>query len=153
MKITQFKKVLSFILCIVLIAAMALLTTGCNGNETQTSEPEVSSQTSNDNEAKVKEIGKGETEFYFNVVGLDGNTTKYKVFTNKTTVGAALLDLSLIAGEDSAYGLYVKTVDGLTLDYDKDGKFWAFYVDGEMASSGVDTTDIVAGSTYEFKAE
>jgi hypothetical protein len=75
------------------------------------------------------------------------------VKTDKTTVGAALLEVELIAGEDSQYGLYVKTVNGITLDYDKDGKYWAFYIDGEMAMSGVDSTDIAEGATYEFKAE
>ena len=69
------------------------------------------------------------------------------------TVGAALLSLGLIAGEDSDYGLYVKTVNGVTVDYDADGKYWAFYVDGEYAATGVDSTDITAGATYTFKAE
>ena len=59
----------------------------------------------------------------------------------------------LIAGEDSEYGLYVKTVNGVTVDYDTDGKYWAFYVDGEYAATGVDSTDITAGATYTFKAE
>ena len=61
--------------------------------------------------------------------------------------------MGLIAGEDSDYGLYVKTVNGVTVDYDTDGKYWAFYVDGEYAATGVDSTDITAGATYTFKAE
>ena len=152
MKITQLKKVLSFVLCIVLIAAMALFTIGCNGNETS-SEPQSSDVGTTNAKTEIEEVGEGETEFYFDVVDVDGNTTKFKVFTDETTVGAALLNVSLISGEDSGYGLYVKTVDGLTLDYDKDGKYWAFYVNGEMASSGVDSTDIENGATYAFKAE
>lgn len=149
MKKTQIKKVLSLILCIVLIAVMALFTTGCNDNEEQTSEP----QTTTTTEVKTQEIGEGETEFFFNVVDVKGNVSKFKVFTDKKTVGEALLEVSLIAGEDGPYGLYVKTVNGITLDYDTDGKYWAFYADGKMASAGVDLTDITAGSTYEFKAE
>lgn len=50
-----------------------------------------------------------------------------------TTVGKALLDQGVIAGEDSSYGLYVKTVNGTTLDYDTDGMYWAFYINGEYA--------------------
>ena len=45
--------------------------------------------------------------------------------------------MGLIAGEDSDYGLYVKTVNGVTVDYDTDGKYWAFYVDGEYAATDV----------------
>ena len=36
---------------------------------------------------------------------------------------------------------------------DKDGKYWAFYVNGEYASAGVDATDITEGATYAFKVE
>ena len=56
-------------------------------------------------------------------------------------------------GEDGQYGLYVKTVNGITADYDVDGTYWAFYINGEYAMSGVDVTDIAAGSTYAFKVE
>ena len=68
-------------------------------------------------------------------------------------VGAALLALNVIAGDEGQYGLYVKTVNGITADYDKDQTWWAFYVDGVSASAGVDSTDIVNGSTYGFKVE
>ncbi|MBE6733341.1 MAG: DUF4430 domain-containing protein [Ruminococcaceae bacterium] len=153
MKITLLKKVLSFILCIVLIAAVALLTTGCNDNNPTSSEPQSSDVGSGKTEAKIKEVGEGETEFFFNVVDLDGNVTKFKVFTDESTVGAALVKVALIAGDEGPYGLYVKTVNGLTLDYDKDGKYWAFYINDEMAPSGVDSTEITAGDTYAFKAE
>ena len=153
MKITQLKKVLSFILCVVLIAAIALFTIGCNDNKDTGSEPNTPSEGQQVTETKIVEKGEGDTVFYFNVVDVNGKESKFKISTNKTTVGAALLELSLIAGEDSQYGLYVKTVNGLTLDYDTDGKFWAFYVDGKSAMSGVDSTEITAGATYAFKAE
>ena len=68
-------------------------------------------------------------------------------------IGAALLALGLSAGEDSEYGLYVMTVNGGSVDYDKDGKYWAFYVDGEYAATGVDSTEMSACETYTFKAE
>lgn len=98
-------------------------------------------------------IGQGNKEISFTVVALDGTEKKYLVKTDKETVGEALVDAGLIAGEDSAYGLYVKTVDGTTLDYDKDGKYWAFYIDGEYAMTGVDSTVIEEGKVYTFKAE
>ena len=67
-------------------------------------------------------------------------------------VGAALLKLELVAGENSPYGLYVKTVHGVTAD-DKAKQYWAFYVDGKYAEKGVDATEIVAGATYALKLE
>ena len=103
--------------------------------------------------AEATDIGEGNTEFAFEVVLEDGTTTLYNVHTDEKTVGAALLGVNLIAGDDSEYGLYVKTVDGVTADYDKDGTYWAFYIDGEYTSTGVDSTDVVPGSTYSFKVE
>lgn len=146
------------ILTILLSAAVAVSFASCssNGNTSSVSSSAessvVSEQSSADSSAPV-EIGEGETAFAFEVVLDDGTTTYYNVHTDETTVGAALLGVSLIEGEDSEYGLYVKTVDGITKDYDKDGQYWAFYIDGEYASTGVDSTDIVPGSTYTFKVE
>lgn len=153
MKMTRTKKALSFILCIVLIAAIALFTTACNDNKTNDTTTTTNGAVSTTEAAKATVLGKGETKFSFTVVDIDGNETAFEINTDKKTVGEALLELELIAGDESEYGLYVKTVNGITLDYDKDGAYWAFYVDGEYATSGVDTTDIVAGTTYTFKAE
>lgn len=162
MKMTNAKKSLSFILCIVLIAVMALFTTGCSDNkETPDENPsEVSSQTQDatvneetESVADAISVGEGQTSFTFTVTHLDGTQKVYNVSTDKAKVGEALVDNGIIAGDEGPYGLYVKTVDGETLDYDKDGKYWAFYVDGAYGATGVDLTDITAGSSYEFRAE
>ena len=140
------KKLLSILLCIALIAALALSTVGCSKNDK--AEPVATTEASG-----VVSMGEGETMFLFNVVDPEGKESHFEIHTDEKTVGAALLSLGLIAGEDSEFGLYVKTVNGVTVDYDKDGKYWAFYVDGEYAATGVDSTDITAGATYTFKAE
>ena len=46
-----------------------------------------------------------------------------------------------------------KTVNGMTADYDKDGVYWAFYIDGEYAMTGVDATNITEGAQYAFRME
>ena len=73
--------------------------------------------------------------------------------TDKTVVGEALLDTGIIAGEDGDFGLYVKTVNGITADFDVDGTYWAFYINGEYAMTGVDQTDITPGTAYAMKVE
>lgn len=143
----SFKKPLSFLLCIVLIAAIALGTIGCSDkNASKVTDSGVIMENG-------KVYGDGATAFSFTVVDAEGKETQATIKTDKATVGEALLDLGLIAGEDGEYGLYVKTVNGITLDYDKDGKYWAFYVDGAYAMSGVDTTEISPDSVYSFRAE
>lgn len=170
-------RLLSLSLCMVLIAALALFASGC-GNET-TSTPVSSAETpaasspasapeaaqasttelgsvAEENAAVQMEmtpLGEGQTQFAFVVVDADGNETAFDIHTDQKTVGEALLELELIAGDDSEYGLYVKTVNGITADYDTNGTYWAFYINEEYASTGVDATDIVPGSTYTFKVE
>lgn len=98
-------------------------------------------------------LGEGSTKILFTVTDQDGNETEFEIHTDKETVADALLEHDLIAGEDSAYGLYVKEVNGITADYDTDGTYWAFYVNGEYALSGVDTTPVTEGEAYAFKVE
>ena len=147
---TCLRKKLSLILCIVLIAAMALVTTGCGGTEESTEENAAAEVLLVENGA---ELGEGETEFLLTITDLDGNETQVTIHTDKTTVGEALQELGLSEGEEGQYGLYVKTVNGITADYDTDKTYWGFYINGEYAMSGVDTTDIVAGDTYALVVE
>jgi hypothetical protein len=147
MKMTKLQKILSFFLCMVLIAAMALIASGCNANKNDPAD------TTEQPEVEATKLGEGQTTFNFTVVDKDGNETKFEIKTDKTSVGEALQELNLIEGEPGAYGLYVKKVNGITADYDVDKTYWAFYVNGEYATSGVDTTTIEAGATYTFKVE
>lgn len=143
MKQTESKKILSLLLVLMLCAAIAM--TGCSDNSSPALPGEVPTA------AKIR--GEGQTVFLLTVTDADGRETAYEIHTDKTVVGDALLALGLIAGEESEYGLFVKTVDGITVDYDTDGKYWAFYVNGAYAMSGVDTTEIEAGASYAFKVE
>lgn len=148
MQKTRLTKSLLCILCIVLIAVTALITTGCNNNPTTESQATTSAT-----EGDKTVLGEGETQFDFTVVDADGKETVFEIHTDEKTVGDALQKLNLIDGEDGDYGLYVKTVNGVTVDYDKDGKYWAFYENGEYAIAGVDSTEIKEGTSYSFKVE
>lgn len=185
------KKQWSFFLCIVLIVAMALSASGCNGSSENGGDKASSGQEQTDaqsdsqaeNEADAQEeagtdtqsdsqtdtesdaqndsqtdtegsvLGEGDTKFDFTVVDQDGEETLFEIHTDKETVGEALQDVGLIEGEEGEYGLFVKTVNGITADYDKDGVYWAFYVNDEYAAEGVDSTKITEGDTYSFKVE
>ena len=74
----------------------------------------------------------------------------FTVHTDKATVGEALLEHKLISGDESQYGLYIKTVNGILADYDVDQSYWSFYVNGEYALSGVDTTEIDETAKYQL---
>lgn len=97
--------------------------------------------------------GQEEAAIVFIVTFLDGTTETHNITTSREYLRGALEDEGLISGDESEYGLYVKTVCGQTLSYETDGKYWALYVGGQYATSGVDTTKITDGETYEFRAE
>ena len=149
MKMKRMKKALSIILCMVLIVAMALFTTACNGNAKENAAQESIVAVFQDGDV----LGEGSTTFKFAVVDKEGKETACEIHTDEKTVGAALLKLGVIEGEEGPYGLYVKKVNGITADYDVDSTYWAFYIDGEYGMTGVDVTDIVEGSNYAFKVE
>ena len=149
---TKFSKILSLILCFVLVAAIALIGAGCNdkpNSDPSSSNPTSSNASSSDDSV----LGQGATKFTVSITFKDGSEKTYTVNTDKKTVGEALLEVELIAGTVGDYGLMVETVDGETVKYEDDGKYWAFYIDGQYAMSGVDTTNIEDGKIYAFKVE
>lgn len=120
-------------LLLVLIAVMALTAISC-GTET---------------------ANEGEKTFTFQVRDLEGTVVgNFRITSERAMVGEALLDEGLIEGEQGPYGLYVKTVNGITADYDVDGTYWAFYIGGidrTYATTGVDATPIEDGGVYSFQ--
>lgn len=144
-----FKKAMFIFLCLLLTTVMAITFAGCVD---EVSEPQIQASTIPNEDGKPT-LGEGEKTFEFVVTDADGETFEATIRTNQTFVGDALLELKLIGGEASDYGLYVKTVNGITLDYETDEKYWAFYIGEEYALTGVDATEIVDGETYTFKAE
>ena len=99
---------------------------------------------------KDTELGSGAKTVVVEVKAED-QLVPFTIKTDKDTVGAALLEHGLIAGEEGAYGLYVKQVNGITADYDVDQTYWSFYINGEYAMTGVDTTEITEGATYRLE--
>lgn len=136
------KKHFRSVLSLVLVAAMVLMFAGCGQNQgTETPEP------SQNQQAVVEKV------FTFEVTELDGTKKEFKVqYDTEETVGEALVNEELISGEVGQYGLMVDTVNGQKYDYNADGAYWAFYINGEYAMTGVDTTPIKDDEVYSFVA-
>lgn len=152
------KHIRTLTLCVVLtllLAAAACGLSGCANNNTNTEAP----QTSPTETAALQNTDtgsvpmEGSTEFVLEVTGIDGITKTQTISTDCNTVADALLEYGMIDGEDGEYGLYIKTVLGETHDYEVDGKYWAFYINGEYAMTGAELTEIVPGTVYAFCAE
>ena len=78
------------------------------------------------------------------------NAVNFTIHTDKATVGEALFEHELITGDQGQYGLYIKTVNGILADYDINKSYWAFYVNGDYALTGVDTTEIDETAKYQL---
>ena len=95
------------------------------------------------------ELGEGAKTVIVEVKA-EEKTVTFTLHTDKDTVGAALIEHGLIAGDEGQFGLYVKYVNGMLADYDIDQTYWGFYINGEMAMTGVDGTAIAEGEMYQL---
>lgn len=172
------KKQLATILCLLLCLSALLSFTACTGIEenassvaessevvstTETPADSTSADLTSAEESKEQltglwaaatytadtTFGNGATTVTVQVKAED-KTVSFTVKTDKKTLGDALLEHDLIAGDQGAYGLYVKKVNGITADYDVDQSYWAFYKGGEMMMVGVDGAEIKDGEGYEL---
>ena len=82
------------------------------------------------------------------VTDLEGNETKFEYTSDAASVGEALMAEGLLEGEQGPYGLFILAVNGIEADWDKDQTYWAFYIDGEYAVSGIELTEITEGAVY-----
>ena len=98
---------------------------------------------------KDTELGKGAKTLVCEVAVEDKKVT-FTVHTDKDTVGAALIEHGVIAGDEGPYGLYIKQVNGITADFDVDQSYWSLYVGQEPAMQGADTTPIADGDSFRL---
>lgn len=123
------KKLISLILVLLTLLSLA----ACGAPKTEAEGPKVS--------------------FTLVIVDDQGNETTKTIETTRTIVGDALLDEGLLEGEESEYGMFITHVNGIYAEYNETGTYWAFYIDGEYAMTGVDQTNITDGTTYMLKVE
>ena len=97
-------------------------------------------------------LGKGAKTAVVEIV-TEEKTVTITLKTDEEILGKALVAEKLIGGEEGAYGLYIKEVNGVAADYDADQTYWAFYIDGEFAMTGVDSTPIEEGKIYRLSKE
>ena len=148
------------ILALILALIMTLCLFSCNKDEAETPETTVADGSeaatiapeglwANATYLEDTTFGEGAKTVQVKVV-VDGKSITFTIKTDADIVGAALMENGLIAGEEGAYGLYVKTVNGMLADFDVDQTYWAFNIGGEMAMTGVDQTEITEGTVYQL---
>ena len=117
------KKIVSMLLALVMLFAL----TACGAKEEAPSEA---------------------VSFKVIVTDLEGNETTFEYTSSASNVGEVLVAEGLVVGHEASYGLYIDSVNGIAADWDKDQTYWAFYINGEYATTGISDTPITADTTY-----
>ena len=97
-----------------------------------------------------KETATEAVSFKVIVTDLEGNESSFQYTSNAASVGDALVAEGLVVGHQASYGLYVDSVNGIAADWDNDQTYWAFYINGEYATTGIGDTPITADTTYNL---
>lgn len=145
-------RISSVLMCLVLCVSLC----ACAGSITQTEAPtEVVTQAVDPlwRDATYLEdvtLGEGETEIFVVVTAAEKSIT-VTINTDAENLEDALTSVSLVQGEQSEYGLFIKTVNGILADYDADGAYWGMYKDGEYLMTGAKETEIADGEIYELR--
>lgn len=139
---TNLKRGLALVLTLLMIACCFA---ACGSNASSGTE---TSGTSSTEGSSVSSAEGGKT-ITFTVVHKDGSSKDFTIKTDADNLRSALEQEKLVEGEEGDYGLYVKTVDGETVD-DANEEWWCLTKGGEQVNTGVDDTKIADGEAYEF---
>ena len=131
------------LLCLILIIVLCLSFTACNKVAENTDVWERATY--------LEDMAFGDgSKTVFVEVKAEEKAVIFTIKTDKENLGDALIEHNLIAGDKGAYGLYVKSVNGIVADYNVTKTYWAFTKDGESMQTGVDRAKISDGEHYEL---
>lgn len=125
----------------VLVAVVLVLVTMLFGCSNQA---KVSQNTPTENATVAKK------NITIEVVDSSEKSTVYDVSTEAEFLRGAMDDAEGLeySGEEGAYGMMVKTVNGELADYNTNGAYWAFNVNGAYCNHGIDTQPVNNGDEF-----
>ncbi len=94
----------------------------------------------------------GSKNITIEVVDDQAQSTMYEVNTDAEYLGDAIRETEglTVEGTEGDYGLMVDTVNGIVADYNTNGAYWAFYLNGEYCNYGMDEQPILDGEEYQI---
>jgi hypothetical protein len=82
------------------------------------------------------------------IIAMEDNVTDFAIKTARTTVGAALLELNIIEGdEDEEHGFVIKVVDNLGVS---EGARWLVYINDDESEEDIMTIEINLDYIYSI---
>ena len=84
-------------------------------------------------------------------VTAEERTVTFTLLTDAETLEEAMVENELVEGDEGAYGLYIKYVNGIRADYTLDGGYyWGLTKDGESTDYGASSATLTDGDVYGF---
>ena len=90
-------------------------------------------------------VGKGDKTVTLTVTA-EGQSVVLTVKTDKDTLGDALYELKIV--NDASF---FDTCIGMKADWEKDKAYWAFKIDGQMATYGIGDAKIEGGESFTIE--
>lgn len=84
------------------------------------------------------------------VVNSASESTVYSVKTDAQYLIGAMEEAEdlTFSGTEGPYGMMIDTVNGVTAEYDVDGAYWSFTVNGEYCNYGVEQQPVEDGDAF-----
>ena len=125
------RKIFKNLVAVMMVAMLALALFGCGGKAAET------------------DADAGPATVAFDVV-INGEVTQTHVGeTEADNLGDFLRESGAVEGEDTEYGMFITTVDGVKAD-DSQGQWWCVTKGGQTVQTGVDSTPIADGDKFEL---
>jgi len=92
----------------------------------------------------------GAKEITIEVINSADESTIYELNTDAEFLRQAMDEAEGLTydGTESEYGIMISTINGEVADYNVDGAYWSFYVNGEYCNSGIDTQPVMDGDAF-----
>jgi len=92
------------------------------------------------------------------VVDNNGGSKVYKTKTDAEYLSQVMEELAKqgdfsYQGDQSDYGIYINTINGVTADSNADGAYWAIYVNGEYGMYGADSQPVADQDAFKLAYE
>jgi len=84
------------------------------------------------------------------VINSADESTMYELNTDAEYLRQAMDEAEGLTydGTESEYGMMISTVNGEVADYNMNGAYWGFYVNGEYCNYGIDTQPVLDGDAF-----
>ncbi len=92
----------------------------------------------------------GSKDITVTVVYADGTDKVFTYHTDAQFLGTVLTESGLVEGDQGAYGLYIKKVDGHRAVYELDQAYWQVFVGEEAAMTGADQIELHDGDSFKL---